>query len=430
MLLNERIKPNTCRREGVDLESQLVDFKEYCCPRQRKKTLPMENSMKPYVVHLQEGALAEVAMILDRLPGGRLFFVVDESAYKASGAAAILEPIFGQRSVTRFSGFELNPKLCDIERGVTQFREADADLVIALGGGTAIDLGKLIGAMACQKGPIREFLLGEAPIERDGPPLIAIPTTAGTGSEATHFAVAYVDGKKYSVAHPSLLPDYAIIDPALTCSLPASITASTGLDALCQAIESIWAVGTTDESLAYATEALSLALKHLECATNHPHPEARRGMCEASHLAGKAINLSKTTASHALSYAITSQHGLPHGIAVALTISPMLAYNAKVTASDCADPRGPEHVLKRIATILNLLGAESVATACGQIERLISAVGCPNSLRQAKMTTDAEIQRIVSEVDAHRLTNNPRKATAASLFSLLSDHSSATELPA
>jgi len=280
-------------------------------------------------------------------------------------------------------------------------------------------LGKLIGTLALQPEAARDIVTGRAPISRSGPPLIAIPTTAGTGSEATHFAVAYVDGEKYSVADASLLPDYAIVDPLLTHSLPAGVTAATGLDAFCQGIESIWAVGATDESIDYATNAVRCALRNLVRATREPTPEARLGMCQSAYLAGKAINISKTTASHALSYPLTSKHRIPHGIAVALTLSPMLAYNAQVTEEDCIDPRGAEHVLDRISMIVQLLGAASVAEACERIEKLVSDVGCPISLAEAGIRGAGELRHIVSSVNAERISNNPRKTTPEALLQLL-----------
>ena len=378
------------------------------------------SQLEQHVVYLQDGALAEVGAIINQLSASRLYFVVDESAYTASGAAETLEPYFRNRHITRFSGFDLNPKLHDVERGIEQFRQVDPELVIALGGGTAIDLGKLIGTLAGQQASAREIIIGNSCIQQCGPPLIAVPTTSGTGSEATHFAVAYVDGVKYSVAHNALLPDYAIVDSTLTNSLPAGITAATGLDAFCQAIESIWAVGATVESVEYATESARLSFQSLVRATQDPTANVRHDMCRASHLAGKAINISKTTASHALSYFITSEYGVPHGIAVAVTLSPMLAYNAQISATDCADPRGPEHVLTRIGLITELLGADSIAVACRKIENLISAVGCPNSLGLVGITSDAAIQKLVTQVDAHRMSNNPRNTTSESLFALLS----------
>lgn len=388
----------------------------------------MVQQKKQPVVCLRDGAMTQVAKILDEISVRKLFFVVDKSAYTASGADKCLEPYLQSLSVTRFSNFELNPKLHDIERGVHLVRETDPDVIVALGGGTAIDLGKLVGTLAHQDGSAREIIVGRDRIQKTGPPLIAIPTTAGTGSEATHFAVAYVDGEKYSVAHPSMLPAYAIVDPTLTLSLPADITAATGLDAFCQAIESIWAVGATDESLAYATDALRLAFQELPNAVNKPTLIARRSMCRAAHLAGKAINISKTTSSHALSYSITANYGVPHGTAVALTLSPMLAYNAKVTAADCNDPRGPRHVLDRIRLILDLLESEDIAAACGKIESLISRVGCPTSLQELGIVTDASILQIVSQVNAHRLSNNPRQSDSVSLFTVLKSASRAVPI--
>jgi alcohol dehydrogenase class IV len=376
-------------------------------------------------VYLKEDALGEVARIIERHSVRRLLFVVDEAAYMACGADAVLESTLRACVVAKFTGFELNPKIDDIDRGVEQSRQFDPEMVIALGGGTAIDLGKLIGTLALQSEAARDIVTGRASISRSGPPLIAIPTTAGTGSEATHFAVAYVDGDKYSVAHASLLPRYAIVDPRLTQSMPASVTAATGLDAFCQAIESIWAVGATDESIDYATGAAGYALGNLVQATTYPTPEARLGMCQAAHLAGKAINISKTTASHALSYPLTSQHNIPHGIAVALTLSPMLAYNAQVTDNDCADPRGAEHVLGRISMIVQLLGAESVADACERIEKLVSDVGCPVSLAEAGIQGAEQLRHIISSVNAERMSNNPRKTSPEALLRLLRESDAA-----
>jgi alcohol dehydrogenase class IV len=369
---------------------------------------------------MSAGAIHETAEIFARNNYGKVLFVIDEDAYQACGADGVLEPILENCVVSRFVGFELNPKLADVQRGIEISQELNPDVVIALGGGTAIDLGKLIGSLSVQSSTARDVIEGHAMINRNGPPLIAIPTTAGTGSEATHFAVAYVGEKKFSVAHESLLPDFSIIDPQLTYSLPPRITAATGLDALCQAIESVWAVGGTDESTGFATEAVGIAVANLVQAVNNPNAESRLAMCRASHLAGKAINISKTTAPHAISYALTSSYGIPHGIAVALTLSPMLAYNADVNDDDCADPRGAEFVRRKIATIVKLLRATSVREACETFTDIVSKIGCPCTLAEAGLTTSDQLQKIVSSVNLERMSNNPRKTTSSALIELLS----------
>lgn len=367
-------------------------------------------------------SIHDIESVLNNLGAARLFLVIDEPAYCASGAKNVLEACFQQRATIRFNQFELNPKLEDVQRGIGIYRDFEPDVVIALGGGTAIDLAKLIGTIAVQKNGLhphgsRDIAMGNASIEVAGKPIIAIPTTAGTGSEATHFAVVYVDGEKYSVAHPSMLPDYAVVDPTLTESLPKRITAATGLDALCQAIESIWAVAANEESIGYAEQAARLAYDHLVTAVNAPTPEARRAMSRASHLAGKAINITKTTAPHALSYYLTSHYGVPHGMAVATTLRAMLAFNADVTDDDCVDPRGATAVRERIARILNVLGTDGVDEACSVVSRLLSQVECP-TLKEILVKGD--LMAVVDSANIQRLSNNPRRVSREQLIEVLS----------
>jgi alcohol dehydrogenase class IV len=204
--------------------------------------------------------------------------------------------------------------------------------------------------------------------------------------------------------------------------MPKPITAATGLDAFCQAVESTWAVGATDESIGYATAALELALANLESAVHRPDPEVRRAMCEAAHLSGKAINISKTTAPHAMSYWLTSHLGIPHGVAVALFLGPMLEYNANVTDADCIDPRGPHHIGQRIATVLRLLDVADVAAGRSKIERLIAAVDCPISLREVGIVGDSSLRQLIERANPDRLSNNPRRIVARQLIELLSYH--------
>ncbi|MAR08823.1 MAG: alcohol dehydrogenase [Blastopirellula sp.] len=362
------------------------------------------------------GSIGNACCLLASLQIERPFLVLDEAAYEASGARDALEPFVRQKAAVRFTEFELNPKLEDVQRGIEAFRLSQADFVIALGGGTAIDLAKLISALSAQSHAARDIATGRSSIQVAGRPLMAIPTTAGTGSEATHFAVVYVDGKKHSVAHPSLLPDYAVVDSTLTESLPPRMTAATGLDAFCQAVESIWAVAATDESLEYATEAARLAFENLVAATNAPTLEARQAMCRASHLAGKAINITKTTAPHALSYALTSRYGVPHGMAVAFTLAPILAFNANVTNHDCTDPRGATAVRKRIARIVEVLGGGGVEAACASFHKLSSQLDC-GTLRD--VCSESDHAAIVDSVNTERLSNNPRRASREQLLDIL-----------
>ena len=159
-------------------------------------------------------ALADLGDVLQRLAAERILIVCDAAAYTASGAASQLSSWLGERQIAYFSGFEINPKTHDVERGIQTLERFQPDAIVALGGGTAIDLAKLIAGLASQRTEIGALIAGDIPLEPSRIPVIAIPTTAGTGSEATHFAVVYRDGEKCSVAHPSWLPKYVLLDPA------------------------------------------------------------------------------------------------------------------------------------------------------------------------------------------------------------------------
>ena len=181
----------------------------------------------------------------------------------------------------------------------------------------------------------------------------------------------------------------------------------------------MWSVAATEESMRYATDAARLAFGNLVTATNSPTPEAREAMSRASHLAGKAINITKTTAPHALSYALTSRHGVPHGMAVAITLTSMLAFNAEVTDEDCNDPRGADAVRERIARILSSLGTDNVEDANASITSLLTQINCPTTFDSVGVQTSAELKYVVDSVNAERLSNNPRRASQNQLFNLL-----------
>ena len=367
---------------------------------------------------IEPGAIRQLDALLDRIKAEKLFFVVDKPAYDFSGAAETLDQCFKARTVTWFSDFELNPKIEDVERGKDIFVKNPPDAVIAFGGGSALDMGKLIASCSVQDAALIETATGKTPIKNMSAPLIAVPTTSGTGSEATHFAVVYVEGKKYSMAHEYLLPAHVIIDPELTYSLPPGPTAASGLDALCQSIESLWSVGADDDSTVLAGEALQLALANIERAVREPTPQSRANMSRAAHLAGKAINITKTTAPHALSYVITTKFNVPHGAAVALTLGSFLEFNFNVDETNCNDRRGPEEVRKRMNIILNAIGDGSMTKSLERLETLIRNIGCPARLAEAGISMD-DAPSIAEGVNLERLSNNPRKISTDELHRMI-----------
>ncbi len=361
----------------------------------------------------------ELQQLLEQSQAHSLFLVTDKTGYEYSGARSTLAPLISDYRVTIFDQFEPNPKYEDVQTGLKAFRESGAEIVIAIGGGTAIDIAKLIAAVANEKQELLAFVHQQATFTSPPPMLIAIPTTAGTGSEATQFAVVYVEGMKYSVDHPHLLPAYCLLAAELTQKLPEKITANTGLDAFCQAIESLWSVRSDETSSKDAIAAIQLAWTYLPAAVQNPDQASRAAMMRAAHLAGRAINRTRTTASHAISYPLTSDYGIPHGHAVAVTLGAMLEFNAAVTTADLNDSRGVAHVQSVIRQIFDLLGCETAEQGREAIENFVQSLGCETRLTSLGVAGTAALETIASQVNLERLGNNPRKFTHEQLLALL-----------
>lgn len=218
-----------------------------------------------------------------------------------------------------FSGYAPNPTYDQVLAGTLQFRESGCDALLSVGGGSAIDVAKCIKLYAPMNADGVEKRFVDLPYSFSPIPHVAMPTTAGTGSESTHFAVLYVNGVKNSIAQPCLQPDATVLDGSVLVGLPPYQKKATALDALAQAIESYWSRRSSEESRAYSEAAIP-AIMHNVDAYLDGSLDAARKMALAANRAGKAINLTTTTAAHAMSYKLTSLYGFAHGHAVALCL--------------------------------------------------------------------------------------------------------------
>lgn len=372
------------------------------------------------LVYFGVDALRRLPRLLDHFGWRRLLLVTGRSSFSRSGAADTLRVLLeGRQIVGRFCEFSENPKIEDVVRGIEMFRSVSPDVVVAVGGGSALDMAKLMNAVSHQDADALDVVLGRSRIGRPGVPLIAVPTTSGSGSEATHFAVVYVNREKYSVAAPSLLPDIAIIDPSLTDSLSPALTAVTGMDAFSQAVESFWSVNSTEESKGWSGRAIALVLRHLAASVHAPTTVSRRSMSKAAHLAGRAINITKTTGAHALSYPLTSYFGIPHGHAVALTLGQWLLYNSLVTEEDVTDVRGADYVRGTVAELVRLIGGVDAADACSRIETLMESLGLATRLAAIGISRSAALAAVVPNVNVERVVNNPRAVSPGGLRHLV-----------
>ena len=373
----------------------------------------------PQQQHYQgDDGWAKICAYLDAIPEGKVLLLTGQAAYHNSGAEQNLAPYLAGRGYTHIYDFQTNPKIEDVSRLLSQLDDKhDYQAIIAVGGGSVIDVSKLLKAFWGNAATVESYFNGDDKLSPCALPLIAVPSTAGSGSEATRFAVVYKDKEKFSIEHDRLLPEFSVVIPSLLTSVPPHVAASSGMDALCQGIESYWSIHSTEESRRLAKESIELAWISLHKAVIEKEPEALAQLARASHLAGQAINITKTTAPHAVSYALTTFHGIPHGHAVGLLTSYFLQYNALVTQADCLDSRGAIWVKQSIHEIVKILGCHSAEQAASAITQLMEDLGLETNFKNLGIQTEQDITQIVDNgFNPQRINNNPRRVTREALY--------------
>lgn len=363
------------------------------------------------------GCLNQLPALLQHYQAKQVFVLTGKASFESIKPQ--IDRLFNAAQVkaTYFSDFEKNPKIEDVHKGIALLKQTHAELIIAIGGGSVLDIAKMINLFADDRNDLQQNLAGDKnAIQVKGQPLIAIPTTAGTGSEATHFSVLYINKEKYSVAHDFMLPDHCLIDPDLTNCASAQLTATTGFDAFTQAIESYWSVNSTLKSQRYAQKAIVLCKANLILAIKGK-TQARTHMALAAHLAGKAINISKTTAPHALSYAFTMHYGIDHGHAVALTMPLFMQINADYENHQINEPRGKAFLNQKLQNLFKLLGVNNAIECAEQFRGWMQAAGLAQL--HALGLSERDFKFIVESVNLERMKNNPVQISQNDLLELI-----------
>ena len=322
----------------------------------------------------------------------KIFLVCGSSSHKLAAGEyfSFLENTQGIE-VCRFSDYQPNPLYESVKTGVLTFLESDADCIAAIGGGSAMDVAKCIKAFATMD---QESSYLQQTIEENKIPLIAIPTTAGTGSEATHFAVIYNGGEKLSIAHKSLIPELVILDSNNLTTLPLYQRQATMMDAFCHAIEAFWSVNATPESDEYAKIAIQLGMQYKDGYLSNEEYGSQM-MLKAAYYAGKAINITKTTAAHAMSYKLTSMYHIAHGHAAAVCLSEVWGHLlTHCTGMDNAD---------KLQKIADAMGSDNSTQALQFFRKMIHE----NNLKLEKDTEAGTLELLAASVNIERLNNHP-----------------------
>lgn len=364
------------------------------------------------------GALNRLDAILPNYKNVLLFN--DANGFEPCGAAAYFQQKEKELAGSvRFQYVSYAGSALPVEDVDAKYQEvkgnSGVDLVIAVGGGTVIDLAKIV-AVAYSNGCAHvDDVLTEKALQ-NRLQTIYIPTTAGTGSEATSFAVVYKDKIKYSVDKPSLLPTYTVLDPNLLESLPEGVLNATVLDALAQAIESAWACGGNSQSMEYAEEAIRLIMENLEKGKSIQRLEALQ---IGSHLAGRAINISRTTLPHSISYPMSSHFGVPHGIAVFLTLPGVAELNYRAAADQLQPATELSRVQEAFAMYFERFGVENIESLVLGLNGVMETLGIKTRLRDHGIKK-SDLEFLASNaLTKGRSDNNPRKVDSETVLALL-----------
>jgi alcohol dehydrogenase len=359
----------------------------------------------PTIILFGEGCLATLPDLL--APYRKIAFFHGRASYVPN--AQRMDALLQGKDILHIADIAPEPEVRHLQECTEQLQSFAPECVLALGGGSVLDIAKGAAFCAMQSTSVEGLLSASGGHFADSLPVIAIPTTAGTGSEVTPFAVFWNHGekKKYSFGYRELFPAHALVDPELTYSMPPIVTACTGMDAFTQACESYWNNNHNPTSDAYALEALSLMLSALPKAVEDgADASARHDVMLGSLRAGQAFSNTRTAACHSISYPMTLYFGVTHGQAVGVTLPEVLLLDAQAMPN-------------RIPDFCEALGASSMGEAAEKIRDMMRASGLCTRLSELGIDR-AGIDIIVEHgFTPERMSNNPYAFTAESLRTML-----------
>lgn len=352
------------------------------------------------------GSIKKLADEILQLGATRVFVVTDKGLVATGLCASIAEQLVGRGlEVEVYSELRPNPGIGDIEAGARALRSPDGTVVLGLGGGTALDSAKAISLAAENEGPIHDLDYRKKK-RKPGPPVVAVPTTAGTGSETNSFAVIDDHGarRKFYVGDDSVAPRVAILDPDLTLGLPPGATASTGIDVLTHSLESLMAKNPNPFSHALALEAIEMAGRWLPVAVEDGrNVEARAQMLLAAHMAGLAFANTGLGLAHALGHTLSAHLGTVHGVALAVVLPSVMELNQQARAMELAEAAA----------------ALDASAASGAVRDLARRIGMPSTLTELGLKRDGVARLVSDALDDVVLLNNPVQPTREQLTALV-----------
>ena len=370
------------------------------------------------VSYFGPGARKELPGVVARLGFNKALVVTDKGLMKFGVAKMVLD-VLDEAGIPYavFDEVKPNPTVTNVKQGIAAFKESGADFIVAIGGGSAMDTAKGVG-IVCNNPEFEDIvsLEGVADTKKKTVPIIALPTTAGTAAETTinYVIIDEEKQKKMVCVAPNDIPCVAIVDAELMYSLPKSLTAATGMDAMTHAIEGLITKGAWELSDMFELKAIAMIHKYLPIAVEEPtNPEGRNGMAVAQYVAGMAFSNVGLGVDHGMAHPLSALHDVPHGVACAMLLPTVMRWNACAAADKYVDIAKALEVYRE-----GMTREEAADAACAEIENLSRRVGIPAHLSELGIT-EADIPALADQAIADVCTpGNPRPVTREDIVAL------------
>ena len=363
-------------------------------------------------------SIDDVTKFLNDKSFKKIFLLCGKNSFVNSGAENLFNRNIDKNNIKLFFKISKIPNLDELIEIIKEIKIFKPDLILAIGGGAIIDYAK-IANLVDDRPDIANLIINYSyPLKNKNAKLAVIPTTAGSGAEVTSNAVMYVNGIKYSFESELLIPDYFFLVPEFLISAPYNIKASSGFDALAQALESLVSKKSNSESIDYALKSIKISLDSFVSFLNNPNLKNASEMSIASNLAGKAINISKTTAPHATSYPFTSLFNISHGHAVSLFFENFFKFNY-----DNLDKSETSFDLrKRFELIFKLFDVKNINDFNSKISLIKKKAQLEDNLEVLDININQSSKEIIKGINLLRLGNNPVKLTDKDILKIISKY--------
>lgn len=370
------------------------------------------------VSYFGPGARKELAGEVKRLGYKKALVVTDKGLMKFGVAQKVIDVLDANNiPYAIFDDVKPNPTVTNVKNGIEACKNAGADFIVAIGGGSAMDTAKGIG-IVCNNPEFSDIvsLEGVADTKKKSLPIIALPTTAGTAAETTinYVIIDEVNQKKMVCVDPNDIPAVAIVDAELMYSLPKSLTAATGMDAMTHAIEGYITKAAWEMSDMFEIKAIEMIYKYLPIAVSEPeNPVGRNGMAVAQYIAGMAFSNVGLGVDHGMAHPLSALHDVPHGVACAMLLPVVMRFNAPAAKEKYAEIAKACGVYEDGMTT-----DEAVEAACKAIEDLSKLVGIPQHLTDLGINEDnipALAEQAINDVCT---PGNPRDVTIGDIYAL------------